>query len=125
MKTKIIEILSQYIVTENGTCYCNTEIEDLATEIESLCKEHITFEVACNPDLMEAQTNYKMYQEQIDKLKEIIAKQDELLALEEQFIVDEVIGTIDITGEDDWDAFKNPANALKNKIKQLKNEAGL
>lgn len=105
MKEKIAEIAAKHYIwpikSMRDVNNCDKWADDLADEIDTL------------------------YKGEIDKLKEIIAKQDELLALEEQFIVDEVIGTIDITGEDDWDAFKNPANALKNKIKQLKNEAGL
>lgn len=35
-KEKIIKILNQYIVTENNTCYCNSDAEGIADEILAL-----------------------------------------------------------------------------------------
>lgn len=35
-KEKILEILNQYIVTENNTCYCNSDAEGIADEILAL-----------------------------------------------------------------------------------------
>jgi len=40
--------------------------------------KQIAFEAASNPDLIEAQTNYKLYQEKIDKLTELIGAYREL-----------------------------------------------
>lgn len=69
MKEKIIQILKQYNIPTHlhGT---------IVIVIDKLNKEEIdkrvAFEVACNPDLLEAQTNYKLYESEIKQLKEII-----------------------------------------------------
>ena len=69
MKEKINQILKQYNIPTHlhGT---------IVFVIDKLNKEEIdkrvAFEVACNPDLMEAQTNYKLYESEINQLKEII-----------------------------------------------------
>lgn len=75
MKEKIIQILKQYNIPTHlhGT---------IVFVIDKLNKEEIdkrvAFEVACNPDLMEAQINYKLYESEIKQLKKIIQAQDEL-----------------------------------------------
>jgi len=58
---------------------------DLAEAIDTLYKadldKRVAFEVACNPDLLEAETNYKLYENEIKQLKEIIQAQDKLINL--------------------------------------------
>lgn len=79
MKEKIIEILEMYRYSTTEGEYPKLTDEacnNLATEIDTLYKadldKRVAFEVACNPDLLEAQTNYKLYESEINQLKEII-----------------------------------------------------
>jgi hypothetical protein len=41
--------------------------------------DYIAFEAACNPDLMEAETNYKLYQEQLSDQSKLISKYEQLV----------------------------------------------
>lgn len=114
MKTKIIEILSQYIVTENGTCYCNTEIEDLATEIEALYQpqidklnKRVEFQVKASDTLL---LQVREMESQIAKLKEITDKDIQEWVERNNTQVIKMIGLV------------NLHNELCNKIEQLKNE---
>lgn len=110
MKAKVIELLNNHIIPYDGNFECDCDTPTLATEIDTLYKadleKRVAFEVACNPDLIEAQTNYKLYEDQINKLKEIIKKQDELI---------------------EWfDSDKTSGDAkIRLKIAKLKKEAGI
>jgi hypothetical protein len=42
-------------------------------------QRQLAFEAACNPDLMEAQTNYKLYRDKIESLEELCALRGELI----------------------------------------------
>ncbi len=75
MNDKIIELLNM-----SYTQYIHEYNEMIGEQIEALCRPYIAFEAASNPDLIEAQTNYKLYQEQIKKLKEIIQAQDDYIS---------------------------------------------
>lgn len=75
MKEKVKNILDKYgLIDENYPVVIN--------EIDTLYKvdfdKRVAFEVACNPDLLEVETNYKLYESEIKQLKKIIQAQDEL-----------------------------------------------
>jgi hypothetical protein len=80
---KILEIFKKYFVDPKDSDISRLlDFKDsqlAAKEIAALYNKELAFEIACNPDVMEAETNYKMYQEQIDNYKKLIEAQDELI----------------------------------------------
>lgn len=75
MKEKVKNILKQY---EIPTHLHGTIVFVIDKLNEEEIDKRVAFEVACNPDLLEAETNYKLYEGEIKQLKEIIQAQDEL-----------------------------------------------
>ena len=88
MKEKIIEILNKYIVTEGNTCYCNSEVNDLAIEITKM----VEFEELCNhPEVGEANMNeavimqnYVTKEEYDDAVNYIGQLQEQIKDMEEE-----------------------------------------
>jgi len=79
---KIVEILKKRVQNLIASDLISPFFwEDFAVEIESWHNEAVQFEAACHPDLMEAQTNYKMYQEQIADLESKIKEQDQIIEI--------------------------------------------
>jgi hypothetical protein len=70
LEEKILDILLR--------CEVESSLSHAAKEIASLYNKELAFEIACNPDVMEAETNYKMYQEQIVNYKKLIEAYEEL-----------------------------------------------
>jgi hypothetical protein len=71
MKEKVKNILRDQVSIKS-----TKSLNQLTDEIDTLYKvdfdKRVAFEVACNPDLLEAETNYRLYEGEINQLKEII-----------------------------------------------------
>lgn len=109
MKAKVIELLNRWDNYTLGGDINNALAESIDTLYKADLEKRVAFEVACNPDLLEAETNYKLYEGEIKQLKEIIQAQDELFAAS------------NLSPINDWDKLK----ILEDKITELKKGAGL
>jgi hypothetical protein len=84
-------------------------------------QKQVEFEAACNPDLIEAQTNYKLYQEKIEALEELCAKQKELIMFYGKNIGDKAV-YLSIHGISDSDEDIKKGEELRQKISELESK---